>query len=789
MRRNTLLGFFALLLLTCFAYLPVLNGSSGFIWDDDAHVTANPSLHDAAGLANIWTWGPRALFDHSVTPATQQYYPATFSSFWIEYHLWQNNPLGYHITNVVLHLLSALLLWRLLRTLGLSQGISFFAAALFALHPVNVESVAWISERKNTLSLLFCLLATLAWLKWANLSKSTTPTTTNTTNITNTTNVTAPAKTLTYLLSLLLFFLSMMAKSVTAPLPAALLILAWWKRGRITKRDLLGLTPFFLLAAASAFLTTTIEHTPLPGYIGASGPDFAISPPARLLIAGHAVLFYIAKLLAPVHLVFFYPRWNSDTASLLQWLAPLAVLAILLTLFALRKKIGRAPLALALLFILALFPALGFFNFYPMQFSFVADHFQYLATIVGCTALAAALAQASALLARRIAIRPLTITLGAAILLSLSFLSFAQAHIYHDEITLYRKTLDRNPDAWIAADNLASLLASQPDPAARKQALDLAHATLARDINNPTALKSLGDTLFELQQFPDAQKAFERALIASPNNPSIERGIGDSLLLQNKPADAVPHYLAAANELPQDADYAAAAGIALLQARRPAEAEQQFRTAIDLATTGRGDLPRYYYLLGQSLHREEQLGAAIAALSTAIKLDPNRPEPFVETAEILAFLHKDAMAVDYYQSALHVKKDYTIAKTELAHLLLISDDSSVHNPLYAADLFRQVIEETHSTNPAMQSNYAKALAAAKFYEQAVDVLNETLASPALDPGVREALLAQRQQYQLATTPPVASTGTPVPFSLEDDESHMTAEPLPAPVQPKYIPPP
>ena len=172
-RRNILLGFLALLLLTCIAYWPVLNGSSGFIWDDDAHVTQNAALHDTPGLASIWTWGPRALFDHSVKPATQQYYPATFTSFWVEYHLWQNNPFGYHVINVALHLLSALLLWRLLRTLGLSEGISFFAAALFAVHPVNVESVAWISERKNTLSLVFYLLAALAWIHWSSLSSPT----------------------------------------------------------------------------------------------------------------------------------------------------------------------------------------------------------------------------------------------------------------------------------------------------------------------------------------------------------------------------------------------------------------------------------------------------------------------------------------------------------------------------------------------------------------------------------------------------------------------------------------
>jgi len=293
-RRNLILGTLALVFLTILAYWPVLNGSSGFIWDDDGHVTANTALHDATGLASIWTWGPHAFFNHSVKPATQQYYPATFTSFWIEYQLWQNQPTGYHITNVALHLISSLLLWRILQRLGLSPGISFFAAALFAVHPVNVESVAWVSERKNTLSLVFYLLAALCWLRWANISKPAQPV--------------GPAPTrdapspLWLVLATALFLLALLAKSVTASLPAALMVILWWKRGRISRRELLGLLPLFLLALASAALTISIEHT--PGYIGASGPDFNLSFSARCIIAGRALLFYIAKLLLPIHLLF-----------------------------------------------------------------------------------------------------------------------------------------------------------------------------------------------------------------------------------------------------------------------------------------------------------------------------------------------------------------------------------------------------------------------------------------------------------------------------------------------------
>jgi len=773
-RRNLILGTLALVFLTILAYWPVLNGSSGFIWDDDGHVTANTALHDATGLASIWTWGPHAFFNHSVKPATQQYYPATFTSFWIEYQLWQNQPTGYHITNVALHLISSLLLWRILQRLGLSPGISFFAAALFAVHPVNVESVAWVSERKNTLSLVFYLLAALCWLRWANISKPAQPV--------------GPAPTrdapspLWLVLATALFLLALLAKSVTASLPAALMVILWWKRGRISRRELLGLLPLFLLALASAALTISIEHT--PGYIGASGPDFNLSFSARCIIAGRALLFYIAKLLLPIHLLFFYPRWQIEPAHALQWLAPTLILAALVLLLALRKSIGRSPLTLALLFVIALFPALGFINFYPMQFSFVADHFQYLATLASCTAIAALLA----LFARWINLRPVTIASAAAILCTLTALSFAQTHLYRDEITLYRKTLQANPDAWIAADNLASLLARQPDATSQAEALALSRTVLSKHFSNPKALLSIGNTFFSLQQFPEAEQAFARALAADPHNPDIAHALGDALLLQNQPDKAIPHYESAANGAPENPDFLASLGLALLHAGRPAQAETQFRAALDLHI---GNAAHYQFLLGQALRAQNQMGAALAALTTSIKLDPKRPEPFVETAEILVYLHKDSLAIDYFQSALHVKKDDAIAKIELARLLLLADEPDLRNPLWAADLFRQVIEESPHPDASLRVEYAGALAAAKFYEQAIDVLQQALnQQPPLPASDHEAILAQIQKYKIQQIDPVASTdSTPRPSPVPDPSSAPHLESLPAPVPPKYIPPP
>ena len=388
-RRHIILSACALILLTALAYLPVLNGQAGYIWDDNTHVTHNPALHDGQGLIDLWAWGPKAVFDHTTKPATQQYYPVTFTSFWLEYQAWGLEPFGYHLDNVLLHLLSAFLIWIILRHLGFSDGVAFLAAALFAVHPVNVESVAWISERKNTLSLALYLAAALCWIRWNRLD-------TFSVLSPQSSALDKPRDFAWLFWACLLFALALLAKSVTATLPAALLLIAWYKRGKLRSVDFLGALPLFIIAALAACITITIETS--QHYIGAFGADFNFGFFKRCLIAGRAVWFYLASLLDPHKLIFICPRWQLDPYQAVQWIAPAMVLVALIVLFALRTKITRAPFVIAALFIVGLAPALGFINFYPMQFSFVADHFQYIAAIPICVSIAALLV----LMARRL---------------------------------------------------------------------------------------------------------------------------------------------------------------------------------------------------------------------------------------------------------------------------------------------------------------------------------------------------------------------------------------------------
>ncbi len=313
----------------------------GLVWNDSDYVT-RPELRSLHGLGRIW-------FDLG---ATEQYYPLLHSLFWIQSQLWGKRPLGHHLVNVLLHLTAVGLLYLILRKLKIPGAL--LAAGIFALHPVMVESVAWITEQKNTLSTVFYLGALLVYLDFDQTRRSS-----------------------DYAISLVLFILAMASKTVTATLPAALLVIFWWQRGRLSwRRDVRPLAPWFALGISAGLFTAWVEFT----YIGAEGAEFSLSGVQRLLIASRVPWFYAAKLLWPANLIFMYPRWDIDATAWWQWMFPLATVALLSALWHLRRR-WRGPLAACLLFVGTLFPVLGFLNVYWFVFAFAADHLQYLASI------------------------------------------------------------------------------------------------------------------------------------------------------------------------------------------------------------------------------------------------------------------------------------------------------------------------------------------------------------------------------------------------------------------------
>ena len=280
--NNYLFFWLFLSTVTLLAYQPVWHAA--YIWDDDQYVTGNALLHSLGGLKLIWF----------VPGATVQYYPLTFTTFWIEYHLWGLNPLGYHLVNVCLHSLNAILFWLILRKLNVSGA--WLAAGIFALHPVCVESVAWITEHKNTLSGVFYLGSILfALMFW--LSDEKTPASAN-----------VPMATLGrwrfYWLALGFYACALWSKTTTIPLPFVILLLIWWKQRKLAWRETYLVFPFLAIGIAMGFITMHVEK-----HLGASGNDWDLSWLERCLIAGNDFWFYLGKLVWPCPLTFVYPRW------------------------------------------------------------------------------------------------------------------------------------------------------------------------------------------------------------------------------------------------------------------------------------------------------------------------------------------------------------------------------------------------------------------------------------------------------------------------------------------------
>ena len=411
-----------ILLATLVAYWPVRSG--GLLWDDDAHLT-KPELQSAGGLYRIW-------FEMG---ATQQYYPLLHSAFWLEHKLWGDSVLGYHLVNVFWHMVSITLVYFILERLKIPG--SLLAAGIFALHPVMVESVAWMTEQKNTLSAVFYLSAMLVYLRFDESRRRS-----------------------LYFLALALFVLGLLTKTVTATLPAALLVIFWWQRGAVSwRRDVAPLLAFFAVGAMAGVLTAWLERT----QIGAEGVDFELNFLQRGLIAGRVVWFYLAKLLWPANLIFFYQRWDVDPTQWWQWLFPIATLGMLAGLWSIRHR-WRGPLASWLFFVGTLFPVLGFLNVYPFIISYVADHFQYLASLGIIVFLSAVVAS------------PLVRTSGMPRLLGnaacvfvvgmLGALTYRQSQMYANSVALYQATIERNPECWMAYNNLGWEFIAQGKPQA-----------------------------------------------------------------------------------------------------------------------------------------------------------------------------------------------------------------------------------------------------------------------------------------------------------------------------------
>ncbi len=602
-----------LAVVTLLAYLPALSG--GLIWDDSGHVT-RPDLRSFDGLVRIWT----------ELGATQQYYPVLHSAFWLEHRLWGDAPLGYHLLNVLLHAVSAGLVVILLRRLAVPGAA--LAGFIFAVHPVTVESVAWISEQKNTLSTVCYLLAALAYLEFDERRGQAAKIAARRGNFRSLTP---------YLVASVLFLLALFSKSVTATLPAALLVVGWWRRGRLSWRhDAVPLLPWFAAGAGAGLLTAWVERR----FIGAQGDDFTLGGLERCLLAGRAAWFYLGKLLWPADLIFVYPRWNVDAGIAWQYLFPLALLALLAAL-AWRRQ--RGLLAGMLFFTGSLFPALGFVNVYPFVFSYVADHFQYLA----CLGIIAPFAAGWETLTGRFA--PALRRPGAILLLLvLGVLTWRQSGTYHDLFVLYETTLDRNPAAWMAENNLGTALV---DAGRGPEAIP--HFTRALELKRdyPEAENNLGNDLSQLGRPQEAIPHLQRALRLQPIFAEAHNNLGRALMDTGHPAEGLAEFQEAVRLKPAYALAHSNLGLALARGGDTAAALVHFEQAAQLDPGS----ALYHTNLGNAFLQLGRLSEAIPQYEEALRSNPGDADTHYRLALALRQAGQLAEAVEHYNEAMRLK--------------------------------------------------------------------------------------------------------------------------------------
>ncbi|HEY2761287.1 MAG TPA: tetratricopeptide repeat protein [Pirellulales bacterium] len=578
--------------ITFAAYVSLFPGA--FVLDDDLAVTSNPLVKAPDGWRRIWL-SPQDHTDYC-------YWPVTSTAFWIQWRLWGANPTGYHAVNLALHILDSLLIWRLLNRLRIPGA--FLAALLFSVHPVNVESVAWIAQLKNLLAMLFGLLTILCWLRSERLpelayqkdgGRDQSP----------------PIRRRSgwYWLSIVMFMLAILSKSSIATLPLVLLLIQWWRRQRITAQNWLGIVPLLGIAAAMSLTTLWFQNHDADVARSSNFID-------RLLGAGAGPWFYLSKALWPADLAFIYPQWQINSQHLSSWLPLLATVALSATLVQLCRWPAAASWSRPLLFAWAAFcvmliPAMGFVDSGYMSFSLVADHYQHLA-LVPVVALVAAgwkiILNAATGMARLS-----VVSIGAATVVLLTIRSNHQASLYASAIDLYQATLQKNPDCWLAENNLGIALA---EAGKLEQALPHFQTALALKPDYAWAEYNWGLALFNAGRTTDTIQHFQQAIKLDPNffNPHYNLGVIYSDAGQFD--SAIVQFETAARLSPGLAEVHLNLGTALAGVGRLREACDEFDSAARLNP----DSPGAYVNLALTNWMMHRPAESIAAAKTALQL-------------------------------------------------------------------------------------------------------------------------------------------------------------------------
>ena len=584
--RQTVLWGLALCAMVAVSSYPAL--SAGFVWDDEIFAE-EPAVHAWSGLWRIW-------FSPAEMEMEEHYWPILYTTFWLEHKLWGLTGFGTHLVNVLLYTINVLLLWRLLRLLGVPGA--WAVAAVFAVHPMHVESVAWAIGRKDLLSGLFYMAAALCSIRSTEgAGDSRAPPD----------SFAVPRPGL-YVAALGLFAAAMLSKSVAVTLPVAFAIYLWWKQGRITWTDAWRISPFFLLALAIALADWSY-------YTSAQDFTFDYSLPERVLIAARALWFYAAMLVWPTDLAGIYPLWDVDIGDPLAWGYLIAVVAVAALLWFGRHRLGRGPLAGALFFAVTLSPMLGFVDYLYMQFSFVADRYAYLAGI----GVIAVLIGAASHGARRL---PSLARIGAsgvlvAVLAVFGKLTWDQAGIYRDEITFFNHIISLNSQARSVHYNLANALIAAGRP---EEALAASRIAVGKRPDYASVHVTRGIALLALDRLDEATESLRRALELDPGHKIARYNMAEIRRAQGRFEESVVSYREVLEADPAFAAAYAGMGEALFRLGQYEEAVESLEQALSLRPDAL--LIRQVHVLAEALRRQQRHREAIERYRDVLEIDP-----------------------------------------------------------------------------------------------------------------------------------------------------------------------
>lgn len=611
---DVLLRGVVIVLAVLWVYAPVCHPfhSPEWLWDDDSLLTANATVQSTtpAALAKLW-----------FNPDGVDYFPLSYTALWLQWPVFGTWSTGYHAVSIVLHALSSLLVWRLLAVMRVPG--CWLAAIIFAVHPVCVESVAWVSELKNTLSLPLFLIAATHVVSFDDLAHG------------GSAGTTAPAEAERhYWLALLFFLLAMFAKTSVVMLPVVLLLHAWWRRGRVTTTDVVRAAPFFLVSLVLGLVTVSFQHERAIGDEAIPVGGLA----SRIATAGLSILWYLRLIVWPVNLLPIYPRWEVDPPRVWQFLAWLPILGGLWACWRHRdatgppgwERWGRHALFAFGFFLLMVFPVLGFVTIAYMRITWAADHFIYL-PMIGPIALAAAALVTGA---ERLPERSWTLTRVWAVCLvaGLSILAYRYAGAWVNEDALWTHTLSHNPDAWQAHNRLGVRKYSRGhiddlEPADGVRSLGALHHFMRSTALRPDlgeTHNNLGLALSAKGRLPEAIEQFREAAQVTPRDPRIRVNLANSLVAAGRFEEAGAIYESLLRLQPDNPALLNNLGVTLHRRGRRDDAIVLFRRALSIAPNLKDAQESLAIALGE---KPDPYGPAPSGQGAASPEKPASPAP------------------------------------------------------------------------------------------------------------------------------------------------------------------